>query len=225
LCNGLGGIAVKFGRLRAAAIGGAFAILNLFAGAPAATAATFDFAAAYNATTSIVIGNTSNLTDYSAGLINGQIIHGTFSYDPTLAPTSTASNSQFDQANYLATISFSLPSLTVPTSAASAFVIDGKAGFADVFAVAVNMPAPVAPTNHFFAEGASLSLTAATDSLFNSTALPTSFDLADFLRASLFISQYARMRFVVLVDKRPSLCFVLIMVHAVLRLTPSAFAC
>ena len=36
---------------------------------------------------------------------------------------------------------------------------------------------------------------------------------------------FERMRLVVLVDKRPSLCFVLIIVHAVLRLMPGAFAC
>jgi hypothetical protein len=33
------------------------------------------------------------------------------------------------------------------------------------------------------------------------------------------------MRSVVLADNRPSLCFTLTMVHAVLRLMPSAFAC
>ena len=39
------------------------------------------------------------------------------------------------------------------------------------------------------------------------------------------VSGFARMRWVVLVCKRPILCFVFMIVQAVLRLMPSAFAC
>jgi hypothetical protein len=45
------------------------------------------------------------------------------------------------------------------------------------------------------------------------------------VRTGAGVSGFAKMRVIVLVCRRPSLCFDLTIVQAVLRLRPSAFAC
>jgi len=146
-----------------------------------ASALTFDFGAAYNAAASASAGNLINLTDFSVGLVNGQIIHGSFSYDPASAVTATSPF--FDSASYAATFSFTIPSLTVSAPAANASVVDFFDPVTnDAFGVGSSLALP-SPTGHTI--GLVFNIALAGPNALASTA-PTAFDLADFSTQSQF---------------------------------------
>ena len=167
------------------------AVSLLPASAPAsASALTFDFAAAYNAAASASSGDVSNLTDFSAGLADGQVIHGSFSYDPASAPTSTFSDMlTFDSANYAAAFSFTIPSLSVPSQAGNASVINSFAPLAnDIFGVGSSL-ALASPLGHDISLSFAVGLNGF--GALSSTALPAAFNLADFnIQAQFFLDQF-----------------------------------
>jgi hypothetical protein len=159
-----------------------------------ASALTFDFDAAYNAAASASAGNLGNLTDFSVGLVNGQIIHGSFSYDPASAPTVTIPASE--SANYTATFSFTIPSLTISAPAANASVINFFNPLADdVFGVGSSLALPSSPGHTI---GLAFNIILAGPGALASTT-PAALDLADFSTQSQFFlvqSDFASGQFV-----------------------------
>ena len=147
-----------------------------------ASALTFDFDAAYNAAASASAGNLSNLTDFSVGLVNGQTIHGSFSYDP--ASASTASSPFFDSASYAATFSFTIPSLTISAPAANASAVDFFAPLADdAFGVGSFLALSSPPPGHTISLAFNIAL-AGPGAL--ASIAPAAFNLADFSTQSQF---------------------------------------
>jgi hypothetical protein len=171
---------MKFFRFGAGAIAGVLALC----GAGGANAATlvFSFDVTYNAAASAAdtFGTTTNLVDYSGGLVNGQTYHASFSYDPSSAPTSTSSGFPFNVALYPATLSFSIPSLTVSNAGATADVHNSISPLADFLKVSA-FAQPAAPFGHIITNTAMFQFNANSSTLFTSTALPTSLNLADFI--------------------------------------------
>jgi hypothetical protein len=154
---------------------------------------TFNFGAAYGGPSTF--GNTSNLPDLSAGLAIGQIIHGSFSYDPSLAATvNFSSPSETDVQFFPATVSFSIPSVTV-TNQTEKISISDFTSANDFFNIGINLATqsnftpPTPPANHTFTFSASLSLGALNGTTFNSSSLPTSYIFSNLVSPSLTVSE------------------------------------
>ena len=173
-----------------ATISGALISMGLFSfvSTAHATSLTFNFDAKF--VSAGTLGDTSNLIDYSAGLVVGQIIHGSFSYDPSAASLFPPFISGgVTLASYFPiSLAFSTPSANFSTAAAVARMNDAIVG---------------PSTDHFSIESDISSLTLSGHTLdllptvafdgplttFNSAALPTNFNLADFTVAALVVSQ------------------------------------
>ena len=149
---------------------------SLFVPVANASVLTFNFDAEYFSAGGT--GDTTNVTDFSAGLVVGQIIHGSFSYDTSSAPFSTSSTSNSNTAYYPATLSFIIPSVTLSSVSAFVSVQDGFDPTSnDVFGVTAQLQQT--PPGHLldFISGVVL---AAVPDLYTSTSLPTSLNLSDF---------------------------------------------
>jgi hypothetical protein len=176
-------------RLSASAVA---CVLAACASMGAANAATlnFSFDMTYNAAASAAgtAGTTTNLVDYSVGLVDGQTYHASFSYDPSASPTSTSTNFPFNIALYPATLSFSIPSLTVSNAGATADVHDAVVSLADFLRVSA-ITQPAAPTGHIITDEALFFMNANSSTLFTTTALPTTLNLSDFFSPQFLLEQ------------------------------------
>ena len=165
---------------------------GLFSIGSAAHAAslTFNFDATYNTAFSGNAGNTSNLTDYSAGLIVGQTIHGSFSYDPSAAPTFSASlGGGRTISDYFPTsLSFSIPSLNFSTAVATTTVLDStQPADLDTFQLVTDVFSAISSTHSV--ESRTGVFLDGPPTIFNSASLPANFNLADFGEAALIMVQ------------------------------------
>jgi hypothetical protein len=153
-----------------------------------ASSLVFNFDAAYTGTTNF--GNTSSLPDLSIGLVRGQIIHGSFSYDPSTEPFMTEESifgngtlGRFNTGAFL----FSIPSLSFSTDSSNAWVFDATvAGSGESFGVFANVPASAAlPPNTVIDVG----FISSAGNVFSSLALPVSILLNDFDIAVLAVNE------------------------------------
>ena len=183
---------MKIVRAWAATISGMLLSLGLLSIGSAAHAAslTLNFDATYNTALSGNAGNTSNLTDYSAGLIGGQTIHGSFSYDPSAAPTFSASLSGGRTiSDYFPTsLSFSIPSLNFSTAVATITVLDStQPADLDTFQLVTDVFSAISPTHSV--ESRTGVFLDGPPTIFNSASLPANFNVADFGDAALIMVQ------------------------------------
>jgi hypothetical protein len=170
----------------------AMTALVLLALAPEANAAsvTFNFDAKYDAAASAAnaTGDTSNLIDFSAGLVDGQIIHGSLSYDPAAAPLVTNTGTGFNTANYGSLVL----SLTLPTFNGSlpnfALVIDATTSAVTTDRFQTGFPIDTSFTGHSIMGAVGLDFIGSLTT-FSSTSLPSSLHLADFTSAIFYEEQ------------------------------------
>lgn len=156
-----------------------------------ASSVTFNFDAAYNSVSSVNLGNTSGLPDLSVGLMNGQIVHGSFSYDPATDPfmTDIPLPGNGTLARFVTgPFSFSIPSLTFSALSSNAFVFDATtAGTGESFGVSADISGLSLPPDG----GASANVTFISNAgnVFNSPALPALILLSDFNLAVFVVNE------------------------------------
>jgi len=169
----------------------AFIFTSVATSADASTL-TFNFDASYSAA-SYAQGDTSNLFDTASGLSVGQIFHGSFSYDPSLPPTSTYSDPFFQSASYGGgTFAFSLPSGTLTINPASYSVQLSSYSF-DPFDRFITQSQPNVVST---AAGGEIltyfgfSLSDSTSTTLTTLSAPTSLDLSKFDTAYVFTQAF-----------------------------------
>jgi len=172
---------------------GAFALVGttIFIASANANVLTFSFDATYNAAESAAntSGDTSRLTDYTPGLVNGQTYHGTFSYDTSAPPSLFPAPGEVIAQYPGATVTFSIPAHTFSISSGIAEVKDAIT--VDVDSFFAFQPGTLVSTvsGHSLFLGFGVEFISSSMSLYSSTNLPTQINLADFSSAVMAIVQ------------------------------------